>query len=91
MKVRESSQSKVESLKNIIIIIKFNVVFSLFILMPFVMWPIVEKWKKKKIKITEIPKDITLDKNDNNAVYITKIAKFSVYRTIFVITPVTLK
>lgn len=46
--------------------------------MPFVMWPIVEKWKKKKIKITEIPKDITLDKNDNNAVYITKIAKFSV-------------
>lgn len=38
--------------------------------MPFVMWPIVEKWKKKKkIKITEIPKDITLDKNDNNAVY----------------------
>lgn len=26
--------------------------------------------KKKKIKITEIPKDITLDKNDNNAVYI---------------------
>ena len=34
--------------------------------------------KKKKIKITEIPKDITLDKNDNNAVYITKIAKFSV-------------
>ena len=37
--------------------------------MPFVMWPIVEKWKKKKNKITEIPKDITLDKNDNNAVY----------------------
>ena len=27
------------------------------------------KKKKKKIKITEIPKDITLDKNDNNAVY----------------------
>ena len=32
------------------------------------MWPI--ERKKMKIKITEIPKDVTLiDNNDNNAVY----------------------